>query len=509
MMDEFQEGNARDLEASPQMQTGTTPAVTYQPPPSMSVQEAMEQQPWTRPHPGEPMGIFSPGSPVLPILAEDYPRIFEYRIGYNLVYTPRAGYGLASFAQLRNLAATCQEIRLNIELIKREIRSLEWSIVPVGEEGHKDTTGIEEVEDFWERPDQYHTFDVWLTQALEEVLTIDALALFPRLRRDGQLYSLDIIAGDTLKPLLDFRGRTPLPPVPAYTQVLWGYPRWYGNREELLYRPFNSVAYNPYGTSPIEYVILAVNLALRRTILQVNYLSEGNIPEALVGIPSEWSVNQMKDWQDYWDAQIAGKLPQQARLKFIPVDRSGGLRVYEMKKASIDATARDEWLMKLACWAYGNNPAEFGLVSGGGLGGKGYTESMEAVQYRSIITPLCVFMARLFTDIIHKRQGYPNLQFKFTGLEPKRDQVAQAGLDQIYVPMGVYNVEYIQEREAIPPRFRPAPEDGAAQGGNPEPAPADGKQAQIFTPPTAASEVAMGKRFFRRAEHESAWESYG
>jgi len=495
---EFDGGNRTDLTQQATALTG---------PQVMTTQEAMMESPWTRPAPGEPMGAFSPGSPVLPLESEEHPRVFEYRVGYNLIYTPRAGYGLASFAMLRALAASCQEVRLNIELIKREVRALEWDIVPIDEQGG--AGGLSEVKAFFGRPDRYMEFDRWTNALLEELLAIDAVALYPRRQRDGRLYALDGIAGDTIKPLLDFRGRTPSPPVPAFTQVLYGYPLWYGSRESLLYRPFNPSVTSPYGTSPIEFIILAVNLALRRTTLQVSYLSEGNIPEALIGAPASWTQKQIEDWQTWWDALITGKPAQQARIKWVPQEGGrGALPVYEFRKTDIDATARDTWLMQVACWAYGNNPAEFGLVPGGGLGGKGFIEGMENIQYRSILGPLTQYLAALFTSVIQRWLGRPNLQFKWVGMDPKRDAVAQAQLDQIYVPMGVYTLEYVQEREGIPPQYRGqppsassglAPDMAALLGGGFPPQQARPEQSEwgVGGAPVA--------KFFR----EGGWEDYG
>ena len=40
--------------------------------------------------------------------------------------------------------------------------------------------------------------------------------------------------------------------------------------------------------------------------------------------------------------------------------------------------------MKVACWAYGNNPAEFGITGGAGLGGAGFMEGSENIQQRSL-----------------------------------------------------------------------------------------------------------------------------
>ena len=59
---------------------------------------------------------------------------------------------------------------------------------------------------------------------LEDMLVIDAVTLYPRYTRGGDLYAVDVIDGSTITPLVADDGRTPEPPDPAYQQVLHGVP---------------------------------------------------------------------------------------------------------------------------------------------------------------------------------------------------------------------------------------------------------------------------------------------
>lgn len=461
----------------------------------------LSEQPWNRPVPGGPLGMLGPGSPVLPVWAEDRPRVFQYRIGYNLNYIPRQGYGLASFATLRNLASVCYEARLNIELIKREIRALEWEITT--EDGVTDETGQPELEAFFDHPDGYLEFDQWMNALVEEMLVIDAPCIYPNMNQGGGVLSLDVVQGDTIKPLLDFRGRIPDDPVPAFMQILYGIPRWSGPRSSLIYRPFNNVAYSPYGYPPLEFMLLIVNLAVRRASKQVMTFTAGNMPEALVGAPAMWTQEQIQHWQEYWDALVAGKITQQTQMKWIPTQGTGaGLPVYEFVKDEMGNTARDTWLMQVACWAFGNSPSEFGLIPGSGLGGKGFMQNMENIQYRSMVGPLSQFLEKLMTGIIHERFKRPNLVFRWKWNDPKPDILVQAQVDGIYIDKGVYGPDYVQDRLSIPPEFvETAPE--------PTP-PGLGGLAGTWGGETTATPTApvggapLGK-FFR----QPAWHTYG
>lgn len=410
-------------------------------------------------------GKFGPGFPVLPTRPEEEPRVYEYTAGVNLVTIPRAGYGLADFQTLKNLSIACKEVRLNIELIKREIRALEWRFVPVSD-SDANQADVEAATAFWRSPDGIRNLDSWTNALLETMLSIDAVTVWPSLNESGQLQSLDLIDGATMRPLQDFRGRIPAPPIPAYLQILHGVPTFYCDRDRIVYAPFNSRVDSPYGMSPIEFVILAVNLAIRRDAYHVGYYTEGNVPEALVGAPESWSQAQIETWQEYWDNMVAGNISAQRKMHFVPTGSNNSVPVHEFTRSDVDSTEVDEWLMRVACWAYGNSPAEFGLTDGGGLGGAGYTESMENVQYRSMLGPISGYLAELYTQITRRWLGYSNIKFDWELPGAQEDKLQQAQVDQVYIASGVYTVEYVQDRLAIPEQYRPAaPPSGVGGGG--------------------------------------------
>ncbi|GAJ20004.1 unnamed protein product, partial [marine sediment metagenome] len=52
----------------------------------------------------------------------------------------------------------------------------------------------------------------------------------------------------------------------------------------------------------------------------LSYLTEGNVPEGFVKLPRDIasSRDQLKEWQDAWDAMLAGDPRFQRKLKFLP-----------------------------------------------------------------------------------------------------------------------------------------------------------------------------------------------
>jgi len=431
---------------------------------------------WTRPTPlNQPQaaGSMGPGEPLLPAEAEEAPRLFEYQSGINLVMMPRSGFGMAPFSVLRALSESSKEIRLNIELIKRTVRGLKWGIVPSKEKdplAAQYEAEIDRLEEWLETPDRVNDFDQWVGQLVEELLVTDAVTIWQERSRGGEVTALELVDGTTIRPVLDFRGRVATPPMPAYIQVLHGMPTSWFTREQLIYSPLNSSTHSPYGTSPIEFILLVVNLALRRDAFQVGYYTSGNVPEALVGAPSDWTKDQVDTWQRYWDAMVAGNVDAQRRMHFIPLEGGrGSMPVYEFKRDDPNQVERDKWLMQVACWAFGNSPSEFGLTPGEGLGGSGFAGAMENAHYRSMVGPVTEYIARRINGVL-KGMGKGHLRFAWDGMDPQEDKLQQAQVDQIYVPLGIYGPGYVQDRLGVPPEHRPV-EERAGRGEEVEPAP--------------------------------------
>jgi hypothetical protein len=214
-------------------------------------------------------------------------RQWDYPVGYNLRITPRQEE-LTSFQQLRSLADALDILRIVIETRKDQMGKIPWRIQPREGKTVDDKT-LGKLTEFWWSPDKQNTWDMWLRVLLEELFVTDAPALYPRPTKGGkEPWAFEALDGSTIKLLLDAKGRTPLPPGIAYQQILKGMPAVEYTQDELIYRPRNVRVWKAYGYPPTEQILLTINLALRRNVSQLQYFSEGNIPEALASVPKEW-----------------------------------------------------------------------------------------------------------------------------------------------------------------------------------------------------------------------------
>ena len=248
---------------------------------------------------------FGPLQPLAPMAPPEVKgRQWDYPFGANLNYIPRSDDAV-SFGELRALADALPLLRAVIETRKDQLAAQSYAVRARARADTPDTSRrIEAVKCFLARPDRRHSFADWLRMLLEEMLVIDAATLYPRYNRGGSLFSLDVLDGATIKPLIGEDGRAPEPPDPAYQQILKGIPAADFSAEELLYLPRNVRAHRLYGMSPVEQIALTINIALRRDAATLDYYRSGSTPDAFATLPKEWTADQIRSFQDYFDALI-------------------------------------------------------------------------------------------------------------------------------------------------------------------------------------------------------------
>ena len=175
---------------------------------------------------------------------------------------------------------------------------------------------------------------------LEDLFVLDALALYVRRTVGGTLYAIEPIDGATIKRVLDDHGRTPMPPATAYQQVLKGMPAVDYTRDELIYLPRNPRTHKIYGYSPVEQIVMTVNIALRRALHQLQFYTDGQHP----GIAHRGSGNV----EPGPDSAVPGVLGRAAGGQHSgPAScqvRSGPLKIQETKPGRSRTILTNGWL---------------------------------------------------------------------------------------------------------------------------------------------------------------------
>jgi hypothetical protein len=232
-----------------------------------------------------------------------------------------------SFAMLKALTTNYDVARLVIEHRKNEMRGLEYVVQPKAVRGqkrdeakarsHELEGSIDAAMDFFAKPNREDFWSVWLGQWLEDLFAIDAPTIYRRRRRDGGLYGADVVDGDD-PPDHRLYGRVPLPPEPAYGQVLFGQTWGTYTTDELLYTPYWQRPDSPYGHPPAEWIILSINRALRRQAIDLTNYTEGTLPVGVLPVPEGWSGGQIGELQEIFDGILAGNDAARSRVRFVP-----------------------------------------------------------------------------------------------------------------------------------------------------------------------------------------------
>lgn len=432
----------------------------------------------------EPSTWMSPGQPINPVAQQVQGRTYDYPVGYNNIQRPRSTEGIG-FTQLRALADNCDIVRLAIETRKDQIKALKWSFV-LKDGGSDDDPRCQALEKFFRRPDRFHDWGQWLGAIIEDLLVIDAPTVYPRRTNGGELYSFNFMDGALFKPLIDDNGLRPMPPDPAYQQWIKGVPAVDYRADEIIYLPRNIRTNRVYGYGPVEQIITMINIAIRRSLTQLDYFTDGTVPPVLLSCPENWTVEQVQQFQKYMDSQWAGDLANKHKARAV----GGGAKPTMLRESPLKDEF-DEWIARFVMYAFSLPPTAFTRQMN-----RSTSEQAQSAAEDEGLLPLMqwvdTFMDRIVTDFY----GYDDIEFQWQQkkeLDPKTqtdiddknlrngsttiDEVrANRGMDplpkgigadpMIYTAQGVVKLADALEQAANPPA--PAP----IQPGQDAPAPA-------------------------------------
>ena len=348
---------------------------------------------------------FSPGEPQAPALPGQTPRGLIPRVGQNLNLTPRTGWRgrtLGAFEELKVLSAF-DLVRIAIEDVKGQIIGMEWDVQPRKEFKNDPEAKAEadRARRFVDMPDPLARLDFegWLSQAIEEMLVTDALTLYPHRTVNGEPIGLEQIDGATIIPLVDDRGRPPLPPAPAYQQIVYGRPETEFLLDEIWYSPFTRRVDNPYGHPPTEQVIITVNLAIRSSLYDLSYYTTGTLPDALFSFPAGWSSEQIAEYEEGWNLMREGRITS-GGLGFLPEGQYIETKKREWRYDFL------EWLGRVIAWAFGVSPLPIMRLIG-----RATAEALESSFAESGVRNRAKFIARRFNRYIQQELGLTRVEF--------------------------------------------------------------------------------------------------
>jgi len=385
---------------------------------------------------------FGPGVPLEPYAGVGgEPRAWDYQAGYNIVTRPQRDKRV-SFSTLKAIIDTYDVARMAISHRIDDVRSLNWSIVPKRGFSGDAENAVETGHAIMARPEGPGTvmpFRPWLAKWLEDVLRYDAGCLFRRRDYTGQVCGLEVVSGTTIAPMLDYWGRTPNAPAPAYTQFVHGVPwKWYSTAD-LIYIPFRPQPDSPYGFAPLEAILLTANTDIRFQNHFLSWFTAGTVPEGFATAPEDISSpDQLREWQEYWDALLYGDDAAKHQIKFMPHGT-----IFEWPRDKKFDKDFSLYLMRKVAAAYHVTPNDLGFTEDVN---RATGDTQVDVQFRVGTLPLVQYVEEILTDYLQQDRGLP-VEFKFDTGQEKEDRLAVAQAHQLYVDMGAESPDEVRAEE--------------------------------------------------------------
>lgn len=383
---------------------------------------------------------FGPLEPIKPMAPPGtQPRVRDYEPGENLIWQPRSQEAV-SFADLCYMADNCDLVRVVIEDLKDQLCLLDWQIrvSPQPGESKKDTAARQEKNpkiaqwtNFLKYPNAKHTWRDFLRLLLEDLFVLDAPSILLQRTIGGQLGALHVVDGSTINLVIDDQGFTPLPPYTAYQQILQGQPAIDLTTNDLVYRPRILRARKAYGFSPVEQILTTLNIAVRRMRFQLNYYTEGNMPEGLYTMPASITEDQTRRFQEWFDMKLAGDLRSRRRLWFIPGDDKGVNRLHWTKEALLKDEA-DEWFARIVCKAFRISPTAFIKLMN-----RSTSEESQNNAEEQGVRSVADWIVETMNFIIQKKAGDTDIEFGFTR-KKEADILKQRQADKIAIDSGLH-----------------------------------------------------------------------
>ena len=431
---------------------------------------------------------FGPGNPIIPgainpvnpATGRPEPRRYEYQVAQNINIVPTR---LVPFSTLRAAGDSIDILRRCIEVTKSKMNGLQFDIVLGGDASEKIaaesggdhvramakarekyTDEINRLRTFWENPDKAngYTWQDWINIAIEDILVIDALAIYPQPTVGGDLYGFQILDGSTIKPLIDDRGMRPMSPNAAFQQILYGFPRSeFSATEEdpkadgeftsdqLAYMVRNRRSTTVYGFSPVERALPLADIYLRRQQWIRAEYTDGVLPELMFTTDEDWGTNPdlLLAYERILNDDLAGQTEQRKRARLLP---KGLTPIVNEGYGEKFKDTLDDYLVTSICGHFGVQPAEIGFSPKSGLGGAGYAEGQAENGEALGIGPLANWISKQLTNLSYTYLGMPReLEFKLLTSE-RRDTEENARKNEIEVRSGGKSINERRSELGLP-----------------------------------------------------------
>jgi broad specificity phosphatase PhoE len=395
----------------------------------------------------------------------------DFQIAENLDYIP----GNGKFGILRQIADKWNVLRVIIDTKKDLVATVPWSIKlePVAGQTDEDVKEaqatdpvIQQLTNFFKKPDAESTWFMWVKQWLEEQYVLDAGCLEIVRDTKGKICKIVVVAGDTINRVIDDRGWTPgLEPNSktkyqvAYQQVLsgsggqggQGVPQRNLTIKDMIYAMRNPRPGQKYGQSSVEKIATYAMTGIYADQFIKDYYTSGNQPPGimvLAGMPPE----KIEEYEKKWNAVYAGNLATRRRIAMISAG-PGDQKSVQYIPTKEPLLKGDQYLdfIRFAC-------AEFSIPSVAFERPMNRASAKEAGDQaeESGLVPDLTWLAEIMNMIIKDEKYFnqPNYTFQF-GERRSVNAVEAATVDKTYVGGAMETINEARKKIGLPPSDEP------------------------------------------------------
>lgn len=310
---------------------------------------------------------------------------------------------------LRLFADSYDVLRSCIEQLKREVRAVPIKIVPrdTDDDSKRTQNDIEDAYWFFSRHGGLGGLNRsrrhFESEVFEDVLVIGAGAVYLRPNMVGGVHSAEPVQADTIVPLVDEHGW--MHEDKAYVQIINGATIGTYSASDIYYDGLHAVTTQPYFKSRVEYVYRMAMAALKADEWNLNWLTDGNTPDQLIGAPPEWTPAQIKEYASYFDEMLAAKPENRNKALIVP---AGFTSILKQSRKDADFQEFERWLMERTCSVMGVHPSSIGFSS------QTYKYAQEHGSKRTSqfgANDLLEWRKDLY-DYLLERNGFPHLEVR-------------------------------------------------------------------------------------------------
>ena len=164
-------------------------------------------------------------------------------------------------------------------------------------------------------------------------------------------------------------------------------------------------------------------------------------------MPQGWTPDQIKQFQDYWDAEFAGDLAKRRRAKFVPGDTAA--KVHQTKEPE-QKNDFDEWLARIICYAF-SVPPQWAVK----LMNRATADNQSAQAEQEGLEPTKEWVKDLVDSIIADEFASPDLELHWLD----EDDANPSGLEAVLegrVKIGAATLNEMRDALGLDPFDNPA-----------------------------------------------------